>query len=373
MKYIVALLLSIVLFTGCGNDQVDLSIYKKNITKTINLDNSCKYLYNRSKPTVAVVNFTNNSNFGVANINNKNSDASVGIGFSIIGVGAGVKSSKSKTVRVVDPKLASAFIPSIENMILDTGGAKLFTRSDMNKVDAELKLQDSGLLDPKSVVDFGLQSGVQYIITGSIDYVKHNFKNYTQYTSKIANATMYSNNDNLKMAAAAVHLATSFLDGTKIQTGITIKMIDVATGGIIFTKSIKSETKLNSKSKPTYDQLVGAVKQSINEVLPQLKTKLLEQFSLEGYITKIKQYQDDDIVVQINLGKDDNIKIGDKFVVQDIDISVDPLTMKKSCELLDTKLILKATQHISKTHTWTIMENGNNLDIKLLQIVKKVN
>ena len=50
----------------------------------------------------------------------------------------GAKSSSSDITRTVDPKLAKTFIPLIEKMILNTGGTNLFSRSDLDKIDAEL-------------------------------------------------------------------------------------------------------------------------------------------------------------------------------------------------------------------------------------------
>ena len=373
MKILNIIIVSIItlILSGCGSsNKLNISKYTKSINNKLTLDPFCKSIYTKEKPTVAIVNFTNNSNFGVAKVNDKSSDASIGIGVSIIGIGAGVKSNKSRTARVVDPKLASAFIPLIEKMVLNTGGVKLFTRTDMDKVDKELKLQDSGLLEPSSIVEFGLTSGVKYLITGSIDYVEHNFKNYSQYTSKLSNATRYSNNEDLKIAAATVHLLTSFFDGTKIKTGITIKILDVATGNIVFTEQIKSETKIKSKTQPTYGQLVGAVKSSINEALPSIQDRLYEQFSSSGYITKIKQYKDD-LIVKLSIGKNENIKQGDKFIVQNVELSIDPLNNKKTCDKIRTNIILEASEHISSKSTWTKVIDGDIHNIKLLQLVKR--
>jgi curli biogenesis system outer membrane secretion channel CsgG len=372
MFKLILLITIIYSFTACSSNNLNLTDYSKNINKKLNIDPFCKSIYTREKPRVAVVNFTNNSNFGVANVNNSNSNASVGIGVSIIGMGAGVKSNKSKTSRVVDAKLASAFIPLIEQMVMNTGGVKLFTRSDLGKVDTELKLQDSGLLDPSSVVEFGMNAGVQYIITGSIDYVEHNFKNYSKYTGAISKATMHSDNTNLKLASAAVHFMSSFFDGTTIKTAATLKIIDVKTGQIVFSKQIKNETKLKSKNEPTYGQLVGAIKSSISKALPSLQNKLQEQFATLAYVSKIKKNNDNNIIVQISLGTNDNITKGNKFVLQNVELSQDPLTNKKSCDIVDTNIIIEASKHISSSKTWAKVIEGNKKDIKLLQLAKKI-
>jgi curli biogenesis system outer membrane secretion channel CsgG len=359
-------------FISCANQNIDLSTYKTTSSSKVAILDKCRKYYDKEKVSVAVVNFTNNSNFSQGNINNQNSNTSAGIGVSIIGVGMGAKSYKSKTVRTVNPKLREAFIPLIENMLLNTKSVKLITRSDLPKVNNELKLQDSGLLDPKSIVEFGKTSGVKYLVTGSIDYVNHSFKNYTQYTSKIYNATKYSNDSDIKLASAGLHLATSFLNGTKINTAITIKIIDVATSNIIFSEQIKSKTKLNTKNKPSYDELVGSVKHTISESLPKLKNKLLEQFSYYGYINQIKQ-NENNTIVKINFGTDDNVKENDIFILHKMEVFKDPLTNKTKCDISKTAIELEASEHITKNYTWAKIDNENTDKIKLLQLIKKLN
>ncbi|MCK5295025.1 MAG: hypothetical protein KAJ49_10250, partial [Arcobacteraceae bacterium] len=210
MYKILLLSISILIFSGCLSTEINIATYKQSINIKENIPQVCKSNFKQTKPTVAVVNFTNNSTFGTAKISTNNSDASIGLfGFSL-----GASSNKTNTIKTVEPKLAKAFIPLIEKMILDTGGTELFTRTDLDKVDTELKLQDSGLLDPSSIVEFGLNSGVEYIITGSIDYVEHNFKNYSKTTGTLANATYNTDNTNLKLAATGLHFISSLFDGT---------------------------------------------------------------------------------------------------------------------------------------------------------------
>ena len=360
---------SCVIFTACTSTNINIADYSQSINQKLNIQDMCKSLYTQTKPRVAVVNFTNNTSYNLANINDRYSNSNAGIH----GVGIGVKSSKYNTKRAIDPKLSSAFIPQIEQMVLNTKGVKLFTRADLDKVDTELKLQDSGLLDPNSIVEFGLNSGVQYIITGSIDYISHNFSNYSAYTGTMAHASLYTNNKKLQLASAAVFLASSLFDGTTIKSAVTVKIIDVSTGQIVFSKQVKTQEKIHSNTQPSYSQLVGLVKNSINKALPSIQSKLKEQFSKSAYITKIRKIpNEDEIVVQLNIGKDDDVKEGDKFIVQNIEISQDPLNNKKTCEKIDTNIKLIATQNISNNHTWTKVIDGNSKEIKLLQFAKKI-
>jgi curli biogenesis system outer membrane secretion channel CsgG len=325
------------LFIACSSTNINIADYSKNINQKLQIDPICKSLYTNSKPRVAVVPFTNNTNKKITN------------------------------------QLSNSFISQIEQMVLNTKGAKLFTRSDLNKVNDELKLQDSGLLDPNSIVQFGLNSGVQYIITGSIDYISHNFSNYSSYTGTLAHTSLYTNNSKLQLASAAVFLASSFFDGTKVKSAVTVKIIDVATGQIIFSKQVKTSKKIHSNNKPSYSQVVGIVKNSINEALPSLQNNLKKQFEKIAYINKIKKIPaKNNIAVQINIGKDNDIKEGDEFIIQNLEVFEDPLTNTKTCEKINTNIKLIATQKISNTHTWLKVIDGNISNIKLLQFTKKI-
>ena len=353
------------LFIACTSTNINIADYSKNITQKLSIDPICKSLYNNSKPSVAVVNFTNNTNFNLAQTNNSDSYAELDI------INIGMNSSNSK--RQINPKLSSAFIPQIEQMVLNTNGARLFTRSDLNKVNNELKLQDSGLLDPNSIVQFGLNSGVQYIITGSIDYISHNFSNYSSYTGTLAHASLYTNDSKLQLASAAVFLASSFFDGTKIKSAVTVKIIDVATAQIVFSKQIKTSQRIHSNRNPSYSQLVGIIKRGINNALPSIQNKLKEQFSKTAYINKIRKIPtQDDIIVQVTVGKDNDIKEGDEFILQNIEVSQDPFSNIKTCEKINTNIKLIATQEISDTHTWLKVLDENISNIKLLQFAKKI-
>jgi len=363
------------LLIGCAGSSKNIEIdkYQKRVTKKVFVDEACKKYYKTKKPTVAVLSFTNNSNFSSANSKIQNKKASASIGVGIASIGAKAKSDNYTNSRIVDPKLSKAFVSSIENMLVDLGSVNVITRVDMDKVDKELKYQDSGLLNPDSLVQFGLTSGVQYIITGSIDFVKHNFKNPSRYTSKVSHAMDNVDSTELQLAANALDLATSFFDGTQIEAGVTLKIIEVSTGKVVFAKQVVSETTINGKREPHYDELVGTVKHSVVEALPSLKEELSNLFTTYGYITKIKKSDNDDYIVQVNLGVADGLKEGSRLEVESIDINEDPLGEKRDeCVVNPTNIKLEATHIISNNFSWTIVAEGDAKKLKVLQLVKRI-
>jgi len=357
------------LLVACTRSNINIQEYKGLKEDKVIIKDSCKDYYNNKKVKVAVVNFTNNSSFESANITDKNSNTTIGL--DIANISAGSKKNKLKTTRVANANLSKAFVPQIENIILNTSGVELYTREDFNKINDELKLQDSGLLDSSTIVEFGKLSGVKYLITGSIDYIEHNFKNYSKYSKPVLATALHTDNDKLKLASLAFALGSTFMDGTKIKTAVTVKILDVATSKIVFSKQIKKETSISSSSKSSYDEIIGAVKSTINEALPTLQEHLNDKFPSYTYVNKIKT-NEDKLLVQLALGKNDYIKKDDIFVILDSEESTDPLTGKKTCSLYKSDNKLIASEHITQTNTYTTILDGNNKDIKLLQLVQKI-
>ena len=366
------LAIATMLFSGCYSNKVNPINYKNKITSKITIPQSCKNEYKFNLPSVAVINFTNNSTFDKAKISKKSSHGAVGLGFGVTGFVAGAKEGKSSVKRTVNSKLSTSLVPLVENIVHNIGGVKLVSRADLNKIDAELKLQDSGLLDPNSVVEFGFSSGVKYLITGSIGSVDFNHKNYSKYTAQISQATNNSQNEKVKLAAKLLDFGTTFLDGTTIKTSVTLKIIDVSTGKIIFTKNFREETKINSTKEPSYDQIVGGVKSAISKSLPALQDEFAKHFKEQGYITKLQYNQSNEILAQINIGKNFKTKQNDVFTLFTLEENIDPLTGVKSCDKIKLDTKLTATKHITHKHTWVKVEDTDISSIKILQLVQRI-
>ena len=358
------------LFTSCASSNIKVSTYKKKILQKERLPLICRDEFNKKLPKVAVVNFTNNTSYGKADTNNKNSAFGIGIGISPTFAGIGGKTKNNRTKRFVDPKLSSSIIPLMENLILKTGGAELFTRVDMDKVDAELKLQDSGLLDPDSVVEFGAASGVQYIITGSLNYVKTDTTNYSGASQAVHDVTRTSKDKDLQAFGAALRIITAFTDGTDIETSLTVKIIDVSTGAIKFTHTIKEKSDLGSNASPTYAEIIGGIKDSVAKSMPFLSKEFGVYFSSKAYIKQLRA-KDDDIIAQVSYGKDKQIKQDDLFNVYKFEENYDPLTNKATCDKIRLDIILKASNEIDEKSSWLSVIEGDAKELKLLQLIQK--
>lgn len=369
------LLLAFVL-QGCTQKNHDITQFPSTIEEKIIIPKVCEYEYIPSLSTIAVMDFTNNSTFGKAEVqdsrttNNASVMAGVIINEQGTGLGGGVSSTKKSTSakRSVDARLSQTLTPLLESKIAQLSGTKLVARSDIEKINEELKLQDSGLLDSESTVEFGKLLGAKYIVTGSIDNVEINQRNHEGAAIAVNQVTRRSSNDDVKIAGLVGRVLTSFTDGILIKTTITIKILDVQTGQILYAQTLSDDVHIGKFQNPTYDVYIGGIKAAIIASLEQIHYDFSNNFLLKGYITKIKT-DGNNHLVQINLGKNDNIRPNQIFHVFSLEENIDPLSKKSTCDKITLPITLKVTQNIGATHSWLSVEK-NSSDLKLLQLVE---
>jgi curli biogenesis system outer membrane secretion channel CsgG len=328
-------------------------------------------------PRISVVDFTNNTTYFDATLNykKKNDEGSIYVGATPIGIGVGAKNNNStyNEKRKVDSKLSSAITSPLEDMIHKMGGAKLISRSEIDKIDEELKLQDSGLLDENSLVEFGQLLGANYILTGSIDNVEESYQDLSKTASLINAITLHSDNKKVKIGGVLVHLGTNLTDGLTLKTKVTVKMIEIETGKIVFTKQLKNKKFIGKLERADFDQIVGGIKASIIESLPKLQVDLSKKLAPSGYITQLrsKTKKEDEIIAQINLGQNQNIQASDLFNIYQNDTYIDPITNKQMCDITKLPLKIVISDQINTDNSWGIVK-GDTRYIKLGQFVKKV-
>lgn len=377
---------AIAVLTGCGGNKIDVLSYPTKINTKVDIPEICMPQYKSVMPTIAVMEFTNNSTFGKAQTNETkfNSDTkrraaamagivatpgAVGVGY-VAGSDTKTKSKTTNVKRDIDAKLSSSITGPLETLVVNSGGAKLFTRSDMDKIDAELKFQDSGLIDPASAVEFGKTSGVRFILTGSIDNVEQNYRGNSDAAGVVGNMTAQSDNQTVRLIGSLFKLGAALTDGMIVKTKMTVKMIDVQTGKIVFTKQLEEDTNIGKIQDPSYDQVVGAIKANMLEALPNLEKDLSIYLSVKGYVTQLKT-NDKDVIAQVNIGRDLKVEEDQVFKVYSFDQNEDPMTGKVSCDVIETTTKLRASQQITQGTTWVTIEEGDGSILKLGQLVQK--
>ena len=119
------------IMTGCGGNKLDVTQFQSSPADMAKIDipEVCMGAYNNAIPKVAVVNFTNNSTFGKAEVQTSKGQsesqtdkaAVVGVGVTPMGVGAVAASTaktkskyeKENTQRSVDAKVAESVASAV--------------------------------------------------------------------------------------------------------------------------------------------------------------------------------------------------------------------------------------------------------------------
>ena len=378
------------LFSGCGNE-INMADYPTHVNQPVMIPDVCKNEYKslREAPRVAIMKFTNNSNFSKANVTNSNAtadykgSAAAGIiatqNAAAIGV---VKKShldthSNTTNRTVDPKLDKAISSAFEGILAEMGGAEVYSRQDLDKVLKEQKLQQSGLFDENTLVQVGKLAGVKYIITGSIDSVTQEYKDYESAANSAGNAVGrqgQKNNDlTTQLLGSAIKLAGTMASGMKITTRVTFKIIDVATGKIVFSKQVTESKNIGKIPNPTYSQIIGGIKDDIMEALKGVKPEISGFFAPSGYIIQVKSdKKHEKFIAQINLGSKDHIKAGQTFKVYKFDEITDPITGKTSCDKSTLSVSLTVSKNqIQPSRAWTLADGDDAPNLRAGQIVKR--
>ncbi len=336
-KYQILLFCIIPIFSGCfwSSTKVDVMKFQDIHSAKLTIPQICKPIY-RSKGTgVAVVNFTNNSAFGMR-----------------------------------DSRVSQSLVAITENIVKQISGFHLYSREDIDKIEAEQKFQDSGLVDDSTLVEFGEMIGVRYIITGSLDNVKINNKDYRGLGHLATFAGLHSNNRKTQIAGLLAGVVSYVASGTKVEVTLSVKMLDVQTGKILFSQTISDDVSVGTGSKISNNAMVGVIKSVAIKAMPQIKEPISKMARLQGYLTKIK-FDGEEYIGQINLGIIDGLEDGDEFELYDVGENIDPLNGNRSCEVLNTPIKLTISNQIGESYSWGVLE-GETSRAKIYQIVKRI-
>ena len=386
-KYVVILAIASILLTGCGGGgKLDVSEFQTTSADRakVRIPKVCQDEYKNAIPKVAVVNFTNNSTFGKADITNtkgsskttKNAVGAVGIGISPVGIGAvGASHSTRKTKfkveeakRKVDAKVSGTVTDAVEATLAQMGGAKIYSRTDLQKILNEQKLQQSGLLSEKNLVEVGKIAGVKYIVTGSINNVKQKYieKTDTLSSADTGNKTL---NQLKTVANLAILVKNAVLSGMTVETSMTIKILDVKSAEIVFSKKVSGKSSIGDVKNPSFDQLVGGLKEAAANAIKEANADLSKYFKVRGYVVKIKSNKKDRVAL-INIGENMKIKTGQEFFVYSFEEVQDPISGAKSCDMTKAPLTLTASNQITRSKTWANAK-GKVRFLKVGQLVER--
>jgi curli biogenesis system outer membrane secretion channel CsgG len=346
----------------------------------------CKSAYEAISPKVAVVNFTNNSTFDYANVVQSHVQGSgqrTAVGGAAVGVVPGaagvVWGSKEKhqfqrdsetTQRQVNAKLSESVEDGVMNEIVNMGGAKVFTRKEMEKITSEQKFQRSGLVDESTLVRLGKFAGVKYIITGSVNNIDLTYKSYESARQGLGKGGSGSWGVDLLGSAMAAGLEAQ--EGWNIGTEITLRILDVETGEVLLSDKVIGKANIGKIPYPNYDALVGGIKKAASKGIENTIPKLSKWFTVKGYINQLRTSPDGkERVARINIGEKLGIKPGSKLVVYTFEEleDEDPVTgiKKSSCNIFKLPVELTVTDQIQAESAWTTVE-GKPQDLKRVKV-----
>ena len=384
-KRLILSVFMILFISGCASaPKIDLTAFVPDKEPKIRIPLICKSKYDAPLPFVAVTNFTNNTTFDYANVVQSQVQGSgqrtavVGAAVGAAPGGAGVvwgtkeRSSfqaNSQTVsRQINAKLSESIEDGVMDEIVNMGGAKVYTRKEMDKVFSEQKFQQSGMVDDATMVQLGKLKGVKYIITGSVNNVDLKWVSYSSARKGLGKGGSGSLLGDLAMVAGAAALETQ--EGWNIGTELTIRVLDVESGEVAFSKKMMGKHIIGKTPYPNYDALIGGIKKAAGKSIETARPELSKYFPLKGYVTMIKNSPDGkEKAVRISVGEKVGIKSGNELFVFTFEEMEDPMSGNKECDVqrLPVSLIVSSDQ-LQPNVAWAMVQADKPEQLRMIKV-----
>ena len=198
----------------------------------------------------------------------------------IIGVSEFTNEDHSKFTSLVTEKIVEILTNSKRFRVVD--------RTSADKVKDELELQKSeAFIDSKNLVEQGAKLAAQKIITGTI--------------TKIPVYAMRSSNGNVS--------------GYKASVAFQMKIVDVASG-------LSSDaTSFEGKASDLMLSPESAVQQAMKSIQLEIIQYFKFNFPVQGKLIRMLENDDKSKVkVLLNIGKTNGVNIGDRFIIEKIEM-----------------------------------------------------
>lgn len=326
----------------------------------------CESQYQGKKYKIAVVDFANNTGYGDMKAVNTQIQgqsqtttksaavAGVVVGPGAAGVGYADVSQRDHKYsadintfyREIAPNIGQYAQSAAENAIMEIGGVQVFTRQQVGRVLQEQGFQ-MNMADPNTVVKFGKISGVDYIITGTVDLIKAHYVQRTQDNTNTGNVWV---NLALSVTKAAVDAATV---GWNVNTEMTVQLIDASTGQLVFSKKVKGRDLAGEQPQFNPELIVNAAKKAFGKSIDDIKPELSDLFGAKAYINQLRGNKQ---VAMISLGKADGIKPGDKIEAYEFMEISDFMTKKVSCTKSKIEVEMIVSNQVDENSSWVKIE-----------------
>ena len=377
-------LFMVLFISGCVSaPKIDLTAFVPDREPKIRIPLICKSKYDTPLPLVAVTNFTNNTTFDYANVVQSQVQGSgqrTAVGGAAVGAtqgAAGVvwgsrerssfQANSQSVSRQVNAKLSESIEDGVMDEIVNMGGAKVYTRKEMDKIFSEQKFQQSGLVDEATMIRLGKLKGVKYIITGSVNNVDLKWVTHESARQGLGKGT---GNVALDLLGLAVASSLETQEGWNIGTEATIRILDVESGEVVLSKKLAGSHIIGKIPYPNYDVLIGGIKRATSNSLKKSRPELSKYFPLKGYITMIKNSPDGkEKAVRISVGEKVGIKPGNELFAYTFEELEDPMSGKKECDVqrLPVSLVVSSDQ-LQPNVAWAMAEAQRPEQLRLIRV-----
>ncbi|MEW6162685.1 MAG: CsgG/HfaB family protein [Nitrospirota bacterium] len=234
--------------------------------------------------------------------------------------------------REVEMKLPETVADGVIDEIVNMGGAKVFTRTEMQKVIEEHKLQMSGLIDDKTLINFGKVAGLEYIITGSIS--------------------------NIGISQSMVMALLTRVPMPQMEIEIVIRMIDVMTGEIVLSKKVNGKQILQTAD---YVGAISGIKKASGKAIEDIRPEFSKRFTVKGYILQTRTSHDGkERAALINIGEKQGLKPGSKLIIYTFQEIKDPFTGRSTCDKVKLPVEAEVTDQIQEDKAWILISGDIN-------------
>ncbi len=383
-RRIATLFLFAITISGCAPQiaKVDPTSFLPDTGPKETIPQVCRSQYEAAIPRVAVTNFTNNTTFEYAKMvqtSIQGKSQRTGVGGAAIGVAPGVagivwgekerrefESNSQRIERDINAKLAESVEDGVTDEIVRMGGAKVYTRTEMRKIMEEQKFQMSGLVDETTLINIGKLAGVKYIITGSVNNVNLRWVSLQELKGGLK--------QHLGLVGTVLTVGAEAREGWNIDTDIALRIIDVETGEIVFSKIVKGKEIIGKVPYPSYDALIGGVKKAASKAIVDARPELSRWFTIRGYIIQTRTSPDGKSrVALVNVGRKHGITDDMKLIVYTFQEIEDPLTGKMSCDMVKLPVTLLPTDQIQDDKGWFVVDGDpkNIQRVRVGQLVER--
>jgi len=371
--------------SGCASaPKIDLTAFVTDREPMIKVSLACKPKYDAPLPLVAVTNFTNNTTFDYAKVVQSQVQGSgqrTAVGGAAVGVAPGAAGvvwgqherssfqANAQTIsREVNAKLGESIEDGVTDEIVNMGGAKVYTRSEMQKIFSEQKFQQSGMVDDATMIQLGKLKGVKYIITGSVNNI--DLKWVTHQSARQGLGKGGSGNLAIDLIGVAVAAGLEAQEGWNIGTEVTVRILDVETGEVLLSKKMTGKHIIGKIPYPNYDAIIGGVKKAASKSLATARPELSKYFPLKGYVTMIKNSPDGkEKAVRISVGEKVGIKPGNELFVYTFEEMEDPMSGKKECDVQRLPITLRvSSDQLQPNVAWAMVEASKPEQLRMIRV-----